>query len=171
MNIRPTIVFVALVSALFAGCGSDAETPADKPSASPAAANPLEGTWRTEPVSVSDAEATLRKHGLEKWIKKFKNESPIQSDTVLVLDLKDEWDLYGESNGGPQEEIDYDAEYKVDGDTVIKTHSTGATTYRWSVDGDRLTLEWLSTTEPPANGIPDEVYQRALYSATFTKVG
>jgi len=163
MNIRPAIALFALASVLLAGCGSDGGTSRDKPSTPSASANPLEGSWRTEPVSVSAAEATLRKHGLEKWIKKFKNESPIQSDTVLILDIKDEWDLYGESEGGPREQIDYDAEYKVDGDTVEKIHSTGSTTFRWSVDGDRLTLEWLSTTEPPANGIPDEVYQRALY--------
>ena len=56
------------------------------------------------------------------------------------------------------------------GDTVKVTHSTGSTTHRWTVNGDRLTLEWDSTTQPDYNGVPDEVYQRALYmTADFTK--
>jgi len=105
--------------------------------------------------------------GLGKWVK---TDPPFQGETVLILDVKDEWDLYGESEGGPREEIDYDAEYLVKGDTVKVTHSTGSTTHRWSVDGDRLTLEWASTTQPAFNGVPDEVYQRALYmTAEFTK--
>ena len=171
MKIRTVSILIALASVLLAGCGSNGETSPDEPSASPPkAASPLEGTWRTEPISLSDAEATLRKHGLGKFIKKFSTDPPFQGDTVLILDVKDEWDLYGESEGGPRQEIDYDAEYLVKGDTVKVTHSTGSTTHRWSVDGDRLTLEWLSTTQPPYNGVPDEVYQRALYmTAEFTK--
>ena len=36
--------------------------------------------------------------------------------------------------------------------------------------GDRLTLEWVSTTQPDYNGVPDEVYQRALYmTSEFTR--
>ena len=172
MKIRiVSIVLIALASAFLAGCGSDGGTSPDKPSASQTKTeSPLEGTWRTEPISLSDAEATLRKHGLGKWIKKFRTEPPFQGETVLILDVKDEWDLYGESDGGPREEIDYDAEYLVKGDTVKVTHSTGSTTHRWSVDGDRLTLEWDSTTQPAFNGVPDEVYQRALYmTAKFTR--
>jgi hypothetical protein len=161
------VVHVALALVLLAGCGTDIEEPAAK-SSPPAPA--LEGTWRTEPISLSDAEATLRNNGLGKWVKKFKIDPPFQGETVLILDVKDEWDLYGETDGGPREEIDYDADYTVDGDTVEVTHSTGSTTHRWSVDGDRLTLEWLSTTQPAYNGVPDEVYQRALYmTAEFTR--
>jgi hypothetical protein len=51
----------------------------------------------------------------------------------------------------------------VKGDRVEKIHATGVTTYRWSVDGDALALEWLSSTEEPYEGIPDEVFGRALY--------
>lgn len=172
MKIRTfSIVLIALASVLLAGCGSNGEKSADKATASPSkAASPLEGTWRTEPITLDDAEATLRKHGLGKYIKKFRTDPPFEGETVLILDVKDEWDLYGESDGGPRAEIDYDAEYLVKDDTVKVTHSTGSTTHRWSVDGDRLTLEWVSTTQPPYNGVPDEVYQRALYmTAKFTR--
>jgi len=58
----------------------------------------------------------------------------------------------------------------VKGDTVDKIHSTGTTTLGWAVNGDTLTLEWLGTTEPPVEGIPDEVFQRALYmTQDFTR--
>ena len=172
MKIRTvSIVLIALASVLLAGCGSDGGTSPDKPSASPTkAASPLEGTWRTEPITLSDAEATLRKHGLGKWIKKLRTDPPFKGETVLILDLKEEWDLYGQSEGGPREEIDYDADYKVRGNEVEMVHSEGPTVYEWAVDGDTLTLEWKSTTLPGYNGVPDEVYQRALYmTAKFTR--
>ena len=172
MKIRiNSIALVVLALALLAGCGSGGEA-SNEASASPTkkTESALEGTWRTQPISLSDAEATLHKHGLGKWIKKFRADPPIQGETVLILDVKDEWDLYGESEGGPREEIDYDADYVVKGDTVKVTHSTGSTTHKWSVDGERLTLEWHSTTQPAYNGVPDEVYQRALYmTAEFTR--
>ncbi len=166
------IVLIALASVLLAGCGSNGEaSPDEPPTPQPTAASSLEGTWRTEPIALRDVEATLRQHGLEKWIEKFRTDPPFADNTVLILDVKDEWDLYGETDeGGPREEIDYDADYRIEGDTVEVTHSTGSTTHRWSVDGERLTLEWLSTTQPPYNGVPDEVYQRALYmTAAFTR--
>ena len=106
----------------------------------------------------------MRREGLAKWIERFRPISPVADSTTLILDLHDgEWDLYGKPRSGPREEIDYDAEYAVKGDKVTKIHGTGATTYRWSVDGDALKLEWLSTTEPSSEGIPDEVFGRALY--------
>ena len=170
MKIRTaSIVLITLALVLLTGCGSDGESSSDEPSSS-STASELEGTWRTEPISLSDAEATLRKHGLEKWIEKLETDPPFEGDTVLILEVKDEWNLYGETDGGPRQKIDYDAKYRIDGDTVEVTHRTGSTTHRWSVDGDRLTLEWLSTTQPPYNGVPDEVYQRALYmTAEFTR--
>jgi hypothetical protein len=157
---------------LLAGCGSDgstgtlsekpATTAAPPPSPEPAAA--LEGTWQAGPISPRDAEATLRRYGLEKWIKPFRRLMVIDDDTTLILDIKDEeWDLYGEPRGQPREEIDYDAGYFVRGSEVDKVHVTGATTFRWSVNGDTLKFQWLRSTEPPSEGIPDEVFQRALY--------
>ena len=168
MKIRTVSIILIALASLLAGCGADSEKSAEKSSSPSAPA--LEGTWRTEPITLDDAETTLRKHGLGKYIKKFRTDPPFEGETVLILDVKDEWDLYGESDGGPRSEIDYDADYLVKGDTVKVTHSTGSTTHRWSVDGDRLTLEWDSTTQPSYNGVPDEVYQRALYmTSEFTR--
>ena len=41
------------------------------------------------------------------------------------------WDLYFVSGGGQPEPIDYDAEYGIDGDTIVFHHSDGSNTYRW----------------------------------------
>ena len=167
---------VSGVAILVAGCGGSDEgtqtTSSPEPSAT-ASAEPsesvseLEGTWQTSVVSQSDAEGALRRHGLAEWIQEFRPVIPFADDTVLILDLHEgEWDLYGKPVGGVREEIDYDAEYVVKGDEVEKTHATGVTTYRWSVQSDTLTLEWLKSTEPPFEGVPDEVFGTALYMTT-----
>ncbi len=145
---------------LLAGCGSDEAAPPT--AASPA--TPLEGTWQTGPISPSDTEETLRRYGLGKWIEQLRPVTPFTDTLVLTLDIHDgEWDLYGQPSDGARQEIDYDAEYVVKGDTVDKIHATGTTSLGWTVNGDTLTLEWLGTNEPPVEGIPDEVFQRALY--------
>jgi hypothetical protein len=172
---RPRITLAAVgVAVLLIGCGSDDDTGTASSSKDPTtsatqtaasdAVSRLEGTWQTGPISPRDVDATLHRDGLAKWIERFRSVTPIAARTTLILDLHNgEWDLYGKPKSGPREEIDYDAEYVVKGDRVEKIHATGVTTYRWSVDGDALALEWLSSTEPPYKGIPDEVFSRALY--------
>jgi hypothetical protein len=89
---------------------------------------------------------------------------------VLVV-TPSEWDLYGKPRGKPRVEIDYDARLMITGNTVEKIHSSGFTTLRWSVEGRVLKLRWLKTTEPAFNGIPDKVFQYALYmTRDFTRV-
>jgi len=58
------------------------------------------------------------------------------------------------------------------GDTVVFHHSDGSNTYRWQVDHDTLTLHFVQSTLPGYRGIPDEVFQRALYmTEAFTRQG
>jgi len=179
------IVAAVGISVLLAGCGSDEETitssqDESSPTASvtgsatpsPEALSPLEGTWRTGPISPRDAEATLRQFGLAQWIEPFRPVAPFGADTVLILEIGEEWDLYGMAKAQPREEIDYNADFQVHGNKVDVIHSAGFNTFRWSVDGDALTLEWLSTTIPSTDGIPEEVFQRALYmTEEFVKKG
>jgi len=179
----PRTAIVALgVWVLLAGCGSDegtlstASPQEPQPSAfatpsPPEALSELEGSWQTDPVSQRDAEATLRQHGLGKWIEEFRLLSPLAGDMVLTLVIDNgKWDLYGQPEGGPRSEIDYDAEYSVDGDLITVIHGDGTRTLRWAVDGDTLTLDSIKTTLGPTGAIPDEVFQVALYmTAEFMK--
>jgi hypothetical protein len=134
---------------------------------------PLVGTWRTDTISQADAEVTLRRHGLSKWIAVFRRQTPFTEPISLILVITPkEWDLYGKPKGKPRVEIDYDARYVVQQSTVDKIHSSGFTTLRWSVTGRKLTLRWIKTTEPPYMGIPDKVFQYALYmTRDFSRVG
>lgn len=107
---------------------------------------------------------TLRESGLGKWVDRFERVAPISEKTSLVLQLNDgRWDLYGEPDGGPRQEIDFDAEFVVTGNRLEVSHENDSNTYRWSVEGDVLRLTWLETTYPDFKGIPEEVFQRALY--------
>ena len=161
---RLAVTAGVMVSALSVGASADAFTEAKAP---------LVGTWRTDPISQADAELTLRRHGLSRWIAPFRRQTPITEPMSLILVITpSEWDLYGKPKGKPRVEIDYDAKYVVNrGGTVDKIHSSGFTTLGWSVKGRTLTLRWLETTEPPATGIPDRVFQYALYmTRTFARV-
>jgi len=128
------------------------------------AQSPLVGTWRTGVITPANAEATLRRYGLAKWIPRFRSQTPLTEPMAMVLVISPtEWDLYGKPKGKGRVEIDYDARYVVKGNTVDKIHSSGFTTLRWSVKGRKLTLRWLKTTEPSYMGMPDKVFQYALY--------
>ena len=165
-------VVVGLVIAL-AGCGSDdeSETRGSAAESSPtttastsADASALEGTWETDPIRVADMEDTLREAGIGEHIAEFKQNAPISEvPTVLILDIGDEWDLYGHGQGESRKEIDYNAKYVVEGNEVVVNHSQGSNTFRWSVNGDVLKLTWLETTFPSDTGVPEEAFQRALY--------
>jgi hypothetical protein len=182
---RQAVVALAVASVLLVGCGADdaaesSETPEAPTSEAPASSattsqaaetSDLEGTWRAGPITLEETEATIRSHGLDRYVKDYRANAPFFGDTVLTLTIENgAWDLYGITDGGEPAPIDYDAEYEIDGDTVVFHHSDGSNTYRWEVDGDTLTLEFVKSTLPGFKGIPDEVFQRALYmTSTFTR--
>ena len=167
-------VVIGLVMIL-AACGSDdddsettatsAATSEATTTSSPEDATALAGTWRTDPITVADMEGTLSEAGLGKHFAEFEKNAPISDDpTALILDVGDDWDLYGQVQDEPRTKIDYDARFEARGNTVVVTHSTGTSnTFRWSVRDEVLELTWLKGTAPPFRGIPDEAYQRALY--------
>ena len=184
---RHAAIVVAATSMLLVGCGSEDPRPA---TASPddtastlaasraatseaPAVSPLEGNWQAGPVSLEETEASIRRHGLGRYVKAYRDNAPFFGDTLLTLTIENgAWDLYGASGGGQPAPIDYDAEYEIDGDTVVFHHSDGSNTYRWQVDHNTLTLHFVQSTLPGYRGIPDEVFQRALYmTEAFTKQG
>jgi len=183
---RSAAVAVAATSMLLVGCGSEDSTPvtaspddgasssatSEVPATSEApAVSPLEGTWRAGPVSLKETEATVRRYGLGRWVNDYRDNAPFFGDTVLTLTIEDgAWDLHGKARGGQPEPIDYDADYEIDGDIVVFHHSDGSNTYRWEVHHDTLRLHFVQSTLPGYRGIPDEVFQRALYmTEAFTR--
>lgn len=172
LALRTAAALVAAL-ALLASCSSEPESRASTTSTSKeSATSNLEGTWRTKPVSLENTEATLRTQGFARYVDDYRANAPFSNDTVLELSIENgQWNLYGKAAGGPSEPIDYDATYKIDGDTITFDHSDGSTTHRWSIDGDTLKLEFVKGTMPPYEGIPDEVFQRALYmTETFNRI-
>ena len=171
---RGMSIFIVGLVMTAAGCGSSDEKEAQTPpnaKSTPANATPspvasaLDGTWRTKAISVDDMTRTLREQGLAKWVDRFEPRAPIsEAPTSLILEIGEgAWDLYGLPQGGEREKIDYDAQVKVDGNTVAASHEGDSNTYRWSVRDDVLALTWQKTTYPPNEGVPEEVFQRALY--------
>ena len=154
-------------------CGDDADSSSGTTEAPTTTTEvpALVGTWRTEPLTAAEVEAALTAAGLEDWIDEFSSLSPVASEPALFLDIGAEWDLYSEDADGNQIPVDYDASYDIEGDEVTFHHSEGDNTYRWTVEGDTLTLEFVGSTLPGVEGIPEEVFQTALYeTATFTRV-
>ena len=189
MRTKRLIVMIGIVVAttmLMAGCGSDDSTDAsEKPegptssaptspaaTSEPAGTSDLEGTWQAGPLSLKDTEATIRRYGLGRYVGDYRENSPFfGDDTVLTLTIENgAWDLYGISGGGEPVPIDYNAEYEIDGESVVFHHSDGSNFYRWQVGEDTLTLHFVKSTLPGYRGIPDEVFQRALYmTEVFTR--
>lgn len=174
-------VLVGLVM-IFSGCGSSDDNARSAPTVEPSAvatspspaAGQLEGTWRTDPITVDDMVRALREHDLAEWVGRFRTNSPVSTTpTALILEISaGGWDLYGQPRGSAREEIDYDAQFEVDGDRVVVSHEGDSNTYSWSVRGKDLSLAWQKTTYEPHQGIPEEVFQRALYmTAKFHRTG
>ena len=138
----------------------------------PAGTSDLEGAWQTEPISLKDMVATLRRHGLGRHVEGYQRlMAPYIDRAVLTLTIENgEWDLYAKSGDESPEPIDYNAEYEITGDTVVFHHSEGSNFHRWQVDGDTLTFEFVRSTLPGVEGIPEEAFQRALYmTAEFSR--
>ena len=170
---RSAAVVGAATSVLLVGCSAAHDEPSTHPTSEAPSASPLEGAWQAGPVSIKETAATVRRHGLGRWVADYRANAPFPDDTVLTLTIENgAWDLYGTTVGGRPEPIDYDAEYEIDGDTVVFHHSDGSNTYRWAIVGDTLSLEFVRSTLPAYRGIPDEVFQRALYmTEAFTRQG
>lgn len=170
------VALLAVTCAVLAACGSSGSTrSASPPSASSAPANgkantpaphgsPLEGTWRTGNVTEADMTAALRRAGLQKWIEPFRTQADLGHSNVFLLTIANGvWHEGLSQDGGPFTDID-DGTYRIAGNTVSYYPQGPSVTYRWSIQGRTLRLTLLRDTGPNS-GIPDEVYQRANYTA------
>jgi hypothetical protein len=108
--------------------------------------------------------AVLSRAGLQKWIQPFRAEAGLAHSNAFLLTIANgRWHEGWSTDGGPFVDNDEGA-YHIAGDTVFYQPSGPAATYRWSIQGGTLRLTFLRDTGPDA-GIPDEVFQRAFYTA------
>lgn len=184
-RVLASVTFAALAT-LVVGCGGDDEdesspsdstpatatstTSAPEDAAASQAADAVEGRWETAPISRSAVETTLGAVGLSQWIEQWIGLSDFQDfreDAVVTLSLEQgRWTAEVAVGDDPPQVADAGS-FSVEGDTVLYTpNSGGVNTYRWMIDGDQLELEFISTTEPDFAGIPNEVFQRALYTVS-----
>jgi hypothetical protein len=172
-----SVALLAVTCAVLAACGSSGSTRSASPppaSSAPAATgngshvgqngSPLEGTWRTGNVTPADMTAVLSRAGLQKWIQPFRAETDLGHSNAFLLTLANGvWHEGLSTDGGPFVDND-DGPYRIAGDTVSYYPNGPSATYRWSIQGGTLRLTLLRDTGPGA-GIPDEVFQRAFYTA------
>lgn len=172
-----SVALLAVTCAALAACGSSGSTRSASPpsaSSSPAATgngshagqngSPLEGTWRTGNVTVADMTAVLSRAGLQKWIQPFRAEAGLAHSNAFLLTIANgNWHEGWSTDGGPFVDND-DGAYRIAGDTVIYQPSGPLVTYRWSIQGGTLRLTLLRDTGT-GSGVPDEVMQRAFYTA------
>jgi len=158
-------------------------SPSPSPGQPPAGASaqPLDGSWRSEPISDADVRRTLEEAGLGRWSDAILDRLPDRPFVSLMRmrDRRINIFLVG-PDGRPQH---YDGqESNVVGDDLRVTAiwSRVATRYRWRAETrgtgrDAVTvldLDLEATTEHPSEGIPGEVWQRVLYtSAPFLREG
>ena len=140
-------------------------TPAATRPPSSLAPSPLENVWHSGVVTPDMVRAALQASGgLQQWQQAFVAGMPEESVFTLRI-LNGRWVEYWSKDGGPDEEND-SGPYSISGDNVTISHSDpGTDTFQWSVEGDTLTLKFLSDTFPTGAGIPERVYQTAFYQS------
>ncbi|RYB92401.1 hypothetical protein EUA06_05445 [Nocardioides glacieisoli] len=178
---RTVAVAVLGVLTLTAGCGSsdggspeDANTPTSSSTEAPpepeteteaAEATPIDGTWTTPTLAAADFRRVLAAHGLGTHADTFLSEYGDAVDLTLELG-GGFWTLSSSIDGGATALADRGS-FELDGTkVVVRPSSGGRNTFRWKVAGDELTLDLVSTTEPPYEGVPAETFLRGLYTAS-----
>jgi hypothetical protein len=143
--------------------------PSSQPATSPqaSAASELEGVWHTGVVTPDDAMAALQAADLQQAAQPFFGFWKIGNENVFTLRVSHgRWACYVSRDGGLPAEDD-SGSYTIDGNLVTIRHSdAGTDTLRWSVDGDTLTISYVSDTFPADFPRGEEVYQRVLYMSS-----
>lgn len=179
---RATIVAAVVVS--LTACGARGEpTPGATESSrntSPSAGDPLEGMWRSGEVTVADLHAAGDTLHLSKGETEDVFWGPI---TELPLTFEVEIDdgrwFQTQIGGDGVPEFGWDGTYEiVDETTVVATDPCGSITYRYSLDGDTLTVDMLEGKNECAaslggdSGTGELLAQTLIYESTpFTRIG
>ncbi len=175
------VVGVALVQA---NEPSAVPVPADRPSQVPSAGpsdatnvqeppdSPIEGVWRSRSIAFADMADTLRDAGKGRWVDELRDELGDFGRIQMTLRLQDgRSQLRLPGTDGWLDEQDY--ELSTDRITLHTIDGLRReTTYTPDLSpGWVMKLVFDGTTEGRTDGIPGEVWQRALYtSVDFEKV-
>jgi hypothetical protein len=176
---RRTLIALAVMLAMVACGGDDAEPPAssgtdDTSSAPEATATwttgetaPLNGSWVATGITPREIGRAIEAEGFgDEEIEVFLGDFGDPDSLDLTWNVQGEtYDLVAVSDGEDLGVVD-SADLVVDGDTVTyRYYSGGSSTLRWTIQGDRLELELLEDTQPDVKGISTDVFVAALYAS------
>lgn len=132
---------------------------------------PLEGRWTSSPLDASDVRAAARAAGSPRSATAMLDVLPRVPFTVVVVVHASNLETSVKVAGRAREILDRESISVARRLVTIRPLTvSAATVYRWSIDGDVLTLTFRSTTEGEADGAPGEAWQRLLYnSVAFTR--
>jgi hypothetical protein len=152
------------------GSGGDAApaVPTNPPSAVSAAA---EGTWLSPPLSAKHIRRALEAEGFDAATVDLVVEDLGfgHFNRVSVRIQGGFVDTIVQHNDMADDELVDRQTYELDGDRLVLTprEGEGTTVLRVVTAGDRLTLDFVSTSEPDYRGIPAEALLRALYTTSW----
>lgn len=138
----------------------------------PTATTPLEGTWTSARLGIADVLAAARAAGAPRTAGLMLEQLPGVPFRVVVEVRGANLTTTLTTRGAGDEVMDREA-LSVTGRRVDVRPFGGVgarTVHTWVLDGDRLTLSFVSSTEPVTDGVPGEAWHRLLYdSAAFTR--
>jgi hypothetical protein len=149
-------------------------SPSPSPGQPPTSSQPLDGTWRTGPISEADVRRTLEDAGLGRWSDPVLARLP-ERPFVAQMSIRDRRvNLYLVGPDGARHHYDGQESNVVDGQLRISdVWSRVASGFRWSADSrgtgpdavTTLSLELEATTEQERSGVPGEVWMRVFYTS------
>ena len=123
------------------------------------------------PLDASDVRAAARAAGAPRAAAAMLADLPQAPFTVVVSVRGASLSTYVEGAGGRREVFDQESVAVEGGLVTVRPFNISAeTVHGWAINGDELTLDFRSTTEPQNDGVPGEAWQRLFYdSAAFTR--
>jgi hypothetical protein len=149
-----------------------APTTSTSPGVAPGDTTPLEGTWTSGRLRVADVRAAARAAGAPDVADLMLDQLPGVPFriTVEVRGAR----LTTTSTGPGADDSILDKESLSVTGKRLEVRPFGSvdvrTVHTWVLDGDRLALSFVSSTEPVTDGVPGEAWQRLFYDAgAFTR--
>jgi hypothetical protein len=171
---RKTLIAVATTVAL-AACGGGDESPvrgetdaSTPPATETTGATPIDGTWSAPQVTRREASAAIKAEGFETAdFLAFFDELGASRSLDLTLKFQDGAFTLLIGADGAVPGVEDLGNYTVEDDTLTYSYTSGGgtSTLRWTVEGDRLTLELLEDDQGLFQGRPAAIWVTGLYTS------